>query len=397
MRLVETHNVPIHLCQFFLHLRHESVSGEHHIASRCFLKHLLAVIGMIEQHDVERWGKACQLAFPVGDNGSGRYNQRWSQFRLIQQEGDGLHRLTEPHIVRQASASSPMVEAHHPAEAFVLIIAQCGVQRVGYLGVERCRLLNLLEQRFILLVDAEVFGLRLYDFCKTTNIECRHAHLSLSELRHAFEALHLLAHFLGEGEVGRIVQFHILAHHASCGNEREQLMNINAGGVRDLHLALCFKPSSIALQRDVTSRGYAFHFQFCALSPLRDKCVFMSSQPLYHLQGILRLELITHGFVVVIIADAFHEVGQQFQVRTLRLQRALHMIAHALAFVEEFLLTLSGTAHQLTSRQGMYATHDAVSIILRVYINIYGRIALALLQRRTAFERIGVDFNVGGD
>ena len=96
MCLVEAHNIPIHLCQFFLHLWHESVSGEHHIASRCFLKHLLAVVGMIEQHDVERWSKACQLAFPVGNDGRWRNDQGRSQYDPISsaQLGQGKVRVS---------------------------------------------------------------------------------------------------------------------------------------------------------------------------------------------------------------------------------------------------------------------------------------------------------------
>ena len=58
-----------------------------------------------------------------------------SLFGAAQQQGDGLNRLSQTHIVGQQGTGTPHCQSRHPHVALLLITAQVGLDMFGHLDV----------------------------------------------------------------------------------------------------------------------------------------------------------------------------------------------------------------------------------------------------------------------
>ena len=81
--------------------------------------------------DVERRREPTRLVDPVGDDGHGGDHQRGSSGCPVQENGQGLHRLAESHIVGKAGAGAPTAQTRKPAVAVDLVRSQLCLQGAG--------------------------------------------------------------------------------------------------------------------------------------------------------------------------------------------------------------------------------------------------------------------------
>lgn len=158
MGLIETNYVPFLLREFLVLDVKQSVCRYDDIAGTRLVDSFLTVVGTVEDSDVERRRKPCELVAPVGNHRCRCHNERGTIFGLVEEERDCLQSLTETHIVSQASSCSPGRYAPHPLIALKLIVAQSGIQRIRHLRLTRRTILDTLAQglKFLILTYIEI-------------------------------------------------------------------------------------------------------------------------------------------------------------------------------------------------------------------------------------------------
>ncbi len=86
--------------------------------------------------DVEARREASRLLFPPRDDRRRRHDERGPLPRTDKEQGEGLDRLAETHVVGEHTAHAPGREARHPGEAVALIGTEHALERRGHLGLE---------------------------------------------------------------------------------------------------------------------------------------------------------------------------------------------------------------------------------------------------------------------
>ena len=117
-----------------------AVSGQIQVERRRLRQQPRPGAGRADQRpDPERRCEAPRLLGPVGDHGRGRHHQGGSAGSPFHEQCEGLHRLAEAHVVRQACAGAPAAQARQPAKAVRLVGTQFGLQGARQLGFEGLR------------------------------------------------------------------------------------------------------------------------------------------------------------------------------------------------------------------------------------------------------------------
>ncbi len=96
---------------------------------------VLMTIGAIQGQYLEVRGEVLGFIQPVGNQTGGHDGQRGSVeasgLFFHQQVSKGLQRFAQPHVISQHAADFQLAQRLHPAQAFQLIRAQCGVKAIG--------------------------------------------------------------------------------------------------------------------------------------------------------------------------------------------------------------------------------------------------------------------------
>ena len=190
LALVENHIVELLLGVGLDVVAHDGVGGQYHLVLHRLID--VSVAGIIGI-DRELWGELLQLVLPVEEQAARHYDERrFLHLRIDEGEDtDGLHGLTETHVVGETASQVVVVEIFYPFDSLCLVWAQLGFQLwclEGFLGkvVEALVHLAVMLERLALqrLVD-EVFYLR--------QVEERHLDLSVLVLflEDAFQTAHV--------------------------------------------------------------------------------------------------------------------------------------------------------------------------------------------------------------
>ena len=121
--LIQHGAAPFHFSQLIGVQLQDAVSGHHHVKRTGSIQQLRAG-GAGVGDDVQGRGEAARFVNPVGADRSGRNHERGTVRGALQQQGQGLHSLAEPHIVGKTGARAPTAESGKPAKTFQLIRAQ---------------------------------------------------------------------------------------------------------------------------------------------------------------------------------------------------------------------------------------------------------------------------------
>jgi len=115
LRLVEDHVAPRHLSHVVRVASRQAVGADDHVVCLRRRDEILALgaLAPVMHHHAQARPEAHDLALPVADDGGGADHQRRPDailglLALAQQQGDGLDRLAQPHVVGQASAQAPL-------------------------------------------------------------------------------------------------------------------------------------------------------------------------------------------------------------------------------------------------------------------------------------------------
>ena len=126
LRLVEHDGPPFPARQQLRLLLQQPVAANQQIERPQLGQGPRAVAGA--KHDrVQRGGETPDLIQPVQAHRGGRHHQGRTVCGAGQQQGQGLHRLAQAHVIGQAGAHAPMRQSRQPLKAVRLVIPQFGL------------------------------------------------------------------------------------------------------------------------------------------------------------------------------------------------------------------------------------------------------------------------------
>ena len=128
--LVQDHGLPGYPGEQGGLLVEQAVAG-HHQVERTQIGQLGLPVGAAEGHQPQGGGEAAGLGEPVGAHRGGRHHQGRPLVGAVENHGQGLDRLAQPHVVGQAGAETEMGEPRQPLEALQLVVAQPGLEGRG--------------------------------------------------------------------------------------------------------------------------------------------------------------------------------------------------------------------------------------------------------------------------
>ena len=152
MSLIKAGDVPLLAGHAEMQRNERPVGGEDDVAIRGLIHNILTIDIIRDDVGMEARGKALDLVAPVGYDAGRSHHQGRPLFGLIQQEGYGLHGLTQAHIVSQTSSGAPHRQTRHPLEALHLIGTQCGFESLRYLRLYLFGLFDALLEPFKLFI-----------------------------------------------------------------------------------------------------------------------------------------------------------------------------------------------------------------------------------------------------
>ena len=87
------------------------------------------IVLFVQTRDAQGWGKSRGFDGPVRAHRSGCNHECRTACGPMQQQRQGLHGFTEPHVIGQTSAGTPVGQTRHPDKAVNLVGAQLGAKR----------------------------------------------------------------------------------------------------------------------------------------------------------------------------------------------------------------------------------------------------------------------------
>ncbi len=116
----------------------------------------LRAIPTAEGDEIERGSKAIGFGHPIHTNGRGSHHQGGTLRSAIQNDGQRLQGLSEPHVVGQAGPHSQVSESREPVEAVHLVVAKIRFQGGGKNGCKSLSVLDALKAQLPCLVGVQV-------------------------------------------------------------------------------------------------------------------------------------------------------------------------------------------------------------------------------------------------
>ena len=160
VRLVEDQRGEAYARQHVRVARDDAIPGDDEVPRFRVDQQKLTVDAAIGQHPQTR-REACGLRDPARRDRDRRDHQRRPERRAVHEQGQGLHRLAEAHVVREAGPGSPRRQAREPAIALELVGPQIGVQPGRERWLEGSRGGGPFTERAPCSIGGELFGLQL--------------------------------------------------------------------------------------------------------------------------------------------------------------------------------------------------------------------------------------------
>ena len=127
LRLVEHDDAPADFAERLDFALEQTVGDDHQRRRRGFREHFSAV-PLPENDRLERRREPFALLQPIVADGCRRDDQGGAFLRLGGDEGEGLKRFAETHVIGETSARAPGVKSGKPLEAFDLVFSQLDVR-----------------------------------------------------------------------------------------------------------------------------------------------------------------------------------------------------------------------------------------------------------------------------
>ena len=129
--------------------------ADHHQVQRT---HAFKAAGLLVVVHVEGRRKALRLTQPIDRHRGRRHHQLRPTRRALEHQRQGLHRLAQAHVIRQAGAHAPLGQTRQPGKALALVIAQLGLQGARHLWLEILQGFEALQMALPVLVGLELTG-----------------------------------------------------------------------------------------------------------------------------------------------------------------------------------------------------------------------------------------------
>ena len=203
--------------------------------------------------DVEGRCEAARLVEPVRDHRSRRDHQGRAARGAVEQQREGLHGLSEAHVVGETGARAPPREPREPAEAVALIRAELRLEGARQLRFERLRVAHpcLLRAPSRVRVERRALG-------EVPECERRHgvhAHRAARGRRgEAAQIVELTAERCGEGNELAVSDLQEPGVRARI-EQREQLLEVEHSPFIDRKRAGGAEPLRRRLDRQAQARG----------------------------------------------------------------------------------------------------------------------------------------------